>query len=196
MTTQSPELVRTVGGRLVPAPGTWLFESGNSAIAFTVKHLMISKVRGAFREFSGRIVVAENPEQSSVVAEIAAASIDTGLAFRDRDLRGPDFLDAERYPHLVYRSRTVQPVGGAWRIDGDLTIAAVTRSVPLEMQFGGVAVDPWGHAKAVFTATTELVREDFGLVYNQTIEGGGVLIGSKVSIELEIQAKPEEHQVA
>lgn len=190
MTAHSAELLRTVDGRLLPAVGEWAFEAGNSSVSFTVKHLMISKVRGSFREFAGRIHVAEKAADSSVVAEIVAASIDTGMAFRDKDLRGKDFLDVETHEHLVFRSRSVVPDGADWRVEGDLTIADVTRPVTLEMEFGGAAVDPWGHAKAVFTASTEIVREDFGLVYNQAIEGGGVLIGSKVKIDLEIQAKP------
>jgi polyisoprenoid-binding protein YceI len=189
VTAHADDLVRTVDGRLLPAVGEWAFEAGNSAVTFTVKHLMISKVRGSFREFSGHVHVGEKPEDSSVLAELAAASIDTGMAFRDRDLRGKDFLDAEQYPHLVYRSRSVAAAGKKWRVEGDLTIATVTRPVTLDMEFGGAAVDPWGHAKAVFTASTEIVREDFGLVYNQAIEGGGVLIGSRVKIDLEIQAK-------
>jgi polyisoprenoid-binding protein YceI len=189
VTTRAADLTRTVEGRLVPAIGRWAFEAGNSSVSFTVKHLMISKVRGAFREFHGTIDVAERPEASTVVAELVAASIDTGMAYRDRDLKSADFLDVERHPQLTYRSTGLTATADAWAVQGELTIAGVTKPVALALEFDGAAVDPWGNAKAVFTAAGEIVREEFGLVYNQAIEGGGVLIGSKVKIDFEIQAK-------
>lgn len=186
------DLTRTVDGRLVPAVGNWRFEAGNSSIEFTVKHMMISRVRGFFRVFSGVIEVAENPLESRVSADIDAASIDTGLAFRDRDLKSADFLDVERHPQLLFRSTAVRADGDDWAVTGDLTIAATTRPVDLAMEFQGAAVDPWGNAKAVFSASTQIDREDWGLTYNKAIEGGGVLIGSTVKISMEIQAKPEQ----
>lgn len=192
MTEHATRLIRVVDGATVPEVGTWLFEAGNSAVTFTVKHMMISKVRGSFREFSGRIEVAEDPAQSQVTAEIAAASIDTGMAYRDRDLKGPDFLDVERYPALRFTSTSVRADGDGWLVGGDLAIAAVSRPVELSVEFHGAAVDPWGNAKAVFAATTAIEREDWGLTYNKAIEGGGVLIGSTIRIEIEIQAKPAQ----
>jgi polyisoprenoid-binding protein YceI len=190
--TQSMPLTRTVAGRLVPAPGRWSFEAGNSTIAFSVKHMMISKVRGTFREFAGSIQVADDPRESTVDASIAAASIDTGMAYRDNDLRSADFLDVEQHAHLEFRSTGIRPDGEDWVLAGELTIAGRTRAVELALQFGGVGTDPWGNTKAMFSASTEIVREDWGLTYNKAIEGGGVLIGSKVKIEIEIQAKPDQ----
>jgi polyisoprenoid-binding protein YceI len=184
------DLTRTVDGRLVPAVGTWRFEAGNSSVEFTVKHMMISRVRGSFRAFTGTIEVADVPTDSRVSADIEAASIDTGMAFRDRDLRSADFLDVEQHPQLTFRSTAVRADGDEWVVTGDLTIASTTRPVDLAMEFQGAAIDPWGNAKAVFSASTQIEREDWGLTYNRAIEGGGVLIGSTVKISMEIQAKP------
>ena len=184
------ELVRRVDGRTLPHPGPWVFEAGNSEIAFVVKHMMISKVRGVFREFAGQIVVAERPEDSTATLRIRAASLDSGMAARDRDLKGTDFLDVEQHETLDFDSTSVRGVGDGWEVTGDLTIAGVTREVVVAVEFQGAAVDPWGNQKAVFSATAELVREEWGLTYNKTLEGGGVLIGPTAKIEIEIQAKP------
>ena len=115
--------VRTIDGRTVPAVGTWAFEAGNSEIGFSVKHLVISRVRGAFREFEGEIRIAEDFAASVATARIAAASIDTGMAPRDNDLRGADFLDAQQHPYLEFRSTGVTVTDRQWQVTGDLTIA-------------------------------------------------------------------------
>lgn len=169
-------------------PGRWVFEGGNSSVAFSVRHLMISRVRGGFRRFSGWIDVAADPERSVVHAEIETASVDTGMEARDKDLRGPDFLDVERHPLMVFDSTAVHP---GWKLEGNLTVAGVARPVVLTVEFRGAVTDNWGNHKAVFSATTTLDREEFGLTYNRTLETGGVLIGSQVEVEIEIQAKPE-----
>lgn len=192
MTEHALVLSRVVDGRQLPAVGTWQFEAGNSSVGFSVKHMMISKVRGNFRAFAGMIEVAENVLDSTVRAQIEAASIDTGMAYRDKDLRSSDFLDVERHPHLSFVSTAIRADGDAWVVSGDLSIAGRTQQVDLAMRFEGAAVDPWGNAKAVFNAHTEIVREDWGLTYNKAIEGGGVLIGSTIKIDIEIQAKPAQ----
>lgn len=190
MDNETAPLSRTVAGRPFPAVGRWVFEGGNSSIAFWVKHMMISKVRGAFRDFSGEIVVAPDPADSKATARIAAASIDTGMPYRDKDLRGGDFLDVERHPEITFVSTGLTEAGEDWELRGELTIAGTTREVSLAVEFAGAAVDPWGNRKAVFSASTKLNREDWGLTYNKAIESGGVLIGSAVTIDIEIQAKP------
>ncbi|MEO6511270.1 MAG: YceI family protein [Nocardioides sp.] len=192
MNASLESLTRVVGGQQFPAVGTWVFEAGNSEVAFSVKHMMISRVRGSFKEFTGELVVADRPEDSSARVTIAAASVDTGLAFRDRDLRSDYFLDVEHHPTLEFVSTSLAPDGDDWRLVGDLTIAGKTRPVTLVVEFQGAAVDPWGHSKVVFSARTEIDREDWGLTYNKAIEGGGVLVGSKIKIEIEVQAKPGE----
>lgn len=190
MTATSQNLTREIDGRLVPAAGNWAFEAGNSSIEFSVKHLMISKVRGSFRAFSGAIDVGDDPSASTVSVRIETASLDTGLEYRDKDLRGPDFLDVEKYPEMTFTNTSVMPNGEGWQLGGELTLAGQTHPVVLDFEFHGAAVDPWGNAKAVFSARTSLERERWGLTYNQAIESGGVLIGSKINIEIEIQAKP------
>ena len=190
MTGSLESLTRVVDGRQLPATGTWVFEGGNSEIAFSVKHMMISRVRGSFREFSGEVVVADRPEDSTARVSIVANSIDTGMAYRDRDLRSPDFLDVENHPTLEFVATAIKPDGDDWALTGDLTIAGRTRPVTLAVEFQGAAVDPWGNSKIVFSASTEIVREDWELTYNKAIEGGGVLIGSTIKIEIEVQAKP------
>jgi polyisoprenoid-binding protein YceI len=157
--------------------------------------MMIARTRGRFREFSGTIHIAQAPEQSSVQVAIVAASIDTGDPQRDAHLRSPEFLDVERFPELRFRSTGVRPAAGnRWQVSGDLTIRDVTRPVTLEVEFCGVATDPWGNLRAAFLASTEIDRDDFDVSWNQTLEGGGFLVGKGVRIELDIEAVREAEQ--
>ena len=191
-TTQATDLSRSVDGRPVPGPGTWRIDPSHSSVGFTVRHLMVGKTRGRFTSFSGAVEVAERPEDSSVEVSIDAASIDTSDARRDDHLRSGDFLEAASYPALTFRSTGVAPSGDGWRVSGDLTIRDVTRSVVLDVEFGGAARTPWDTVAASFSATTEIDREDWGLTYNQALEAGGVLIGKKVKIEIEVEAVGEK----
>ena len=132
---------------------------------------------------------AESGESSAVEAEIEAASIDTGGADRDEPLRSPDFLDAQKYPSLRYRSRRVEALSkDRLRVVGDLTIRDVTREVVLDVEYGGQGKDPWGNQRVGFTATASLNRKDFGLTWNQALETGGVLVADRVDVEIELQA--------
>jgi polyisoprenoid-binding protein YceI len=180
---------RTVQGRELPDAGTWVIDSTHSTVQFIARHMMISKVRGRFREFSGTITMAEVPEASSVDVVIMAASIDTGDEDRDRHLRSAEFLDVERFPEIRYRSTTVQAEEeGRWAVTGELTIRDVTRPVTLGVEFCGAAVDPWSNTRAGFLATTEINREDFHITWNQALEAGGFLLGKGIRIELDIEA--------
>jgi len=185
------ESTRTVDGRTVPAAGRWSVDTHHSTVEFVARHLMVTKVRGRFGDYDATIDIAERPEDSHVDVTINAASISTGDEGRDGHLVGADFLDVEQHPTLTFHSTAVRPTGATtWRVDGDLTIHGVTRPTVLDVEFGGVASDPWGNTKAFFSASTELDREDFGLTWNQPLAGGGVLVGKKVRIELEVQATP------
>lgn len=180
---------KTVDGVEVPSPGTWVIDPAHSTVGFQARHLMVSKVRGRFTDFSGTLHIDEVPERAWAEVEIKAASIDTAEQKRDDHLRSPDFLDAERYPVLRYRSTGLTRTGEtSFRLDGDLTIRDATRAVPLDVTYEGTVADPWGNAKAVFAATTEIDREQFGITWNQALETGGVLVGRKVRIEIEVQA--------
>lgn len=179
---------RTVNGVQLPEAGRWEIDRSHSSIEFVVRHLMVSKVRGRFGEFSGSLGIAEAPEGSSVEVVIDAASIDTRDGGRDEHLRSPDFLDVAAYPTLSFRSAAVRRAGARWEVDGELTVRGVTRPVTLDVAFEGAATSPWGQQVASFTAGTEIDREDFGLTWNQALEAGGVLVGRKVRIELSIEA--------
>jgi len=172
-----------------PAPGTWELDVAHSSVGAVARHLMVSKVRGQFTRFSGVIRIGETPEVSSVVATIDASSIDTGDERRDAHLRSPDFLDVDAHPTLEFRTTKVTEVGEtSLRADGALTIRGVSRPVSIDVEYLGLVNDPFGNEKAVFTAKTEIDREDWGMTWNAALETGGVLVGRKLKIELEIQA--------
>jgi len=179
---------RTVAGREIPPVGTWVIDPAHSEIAFVARHMMITKVRGRFREFTGRVHVAEAPEQSRAEVSIRASSIDTGDRMRDRNLRSA-LLDVERHPHLRFHSTSVRPAGhDRWEVTGDLTIRDVARAVTLRVEYCGSAADPRGTVRAGFLATTEIDRDDFDVTWNQALEAGGFLVGKGVKIELDVEA--------
>lgn len=173
----------------IPAPGTFVIDPAHTRVGFVARHLMVSKVRGSFTGVTGEVTVAEDPTDSSVTAIMDAATITTGAPDRDAHLRGADFLDVETYPTLTFRSkRLADQDETSFTVIGDLTIKDVTREVALRVEFEGVAVNPWGKEVAAFTARTEIDREDFGITWNVALETGGVLVGRKVTIEIEAQA--------
>jgi len=169
------------------------FDPAHSNADFGVRHLMISTVRGGFKEVSGTLEYdAENPGASSVEAVIKTASIWTGMNDRDNHLRSGDFLDVENFPEMTFKSTGCEVTGeGTAQITGNLTIRDVTKPVVLDVQKLGEAKDPFTGASVIgFTATAKINREDFGLTWNQAIEGGGVLVGKEVSISLDVEALP------
>jgi len=188
MTTEMTSLVRTVDGKNVPAVGMWSIDPTHTQAEFVARHLMVSKVRGGFADISGTIEVAERPEDSTVVIAIATASVSSGTADRDAHLVSPDFFDVETYPEIRFASTSFEPAGSSWKLVGDLTIKDVTRPVSMDFTFLGITTDPWGNAKAAFSASAEVEREDWGLTWNVALEGGGVLVSKKVKLEIEVQA--------
>ncbi len=167
-------------------PGTWSVDASHSTVGFTVRHLMVSKVR--FGTVSGTLTIADDPLQSSVEATVDTNSIDTGDEGRDAHLRSADFFDAEHYPELKLVSTGIKEKGGDYVLLGDLTIKGVTRHVEFDLEFDGVSPDPWGGTRAGFSARTEINRKDWGLEWNVALETGGVVVGEKVKIELEVEA--------
>ncbi len=180
------------------ATNRWDIDVGHSAIHFWVRHMVISKVHGRFARWSGAIELdPQDLSRSSVEVKIDAASIDTQVADRDAHLRSPDFLDVAKYPELTFRSRRVEKGGGSGlRITGDLTLHGVTREVTLEAEFAGTGKDPWGNERAGFSAKTSLDRKDYGLAWNAALEAGGVLVGEKVEISIELEAVKKAAAVA
>jgi polyisoprenoid-binding protein YceI len=152
--------------------------------------MMISKVRGRFTRWGGTILMdEEDPAQSSVEVEIDASSIDTGLEARDADLRSANFLDVEHYPRITYRSKRIQREDGQrYRVVGDLTIRGVTREIPLDVEYGGQTTDPYGNVRAAFSTSTSINRKEFGLNWNMALEAGGVMVGDRVDVEIEVEA--------
>jgi polyisoprenoid-binding protein YceI len=168
--------------------GTWTLDPAHSQVSFRVRHLMAAKVRGSFKDFKGSIEAGDTLETSSVSVTIDAASIDTGVADRDAHLRSGDFLDVENFETLSFSSSEVRDTSNGFEVDGELTIRGVTRPVTLDAEFSGIVADPWGNEKAIFSATTKINREDWGLTWNAALETGGVLVGKEVTIEIEAQA--------
>jgi polyisoprenoid-binding protein YceI len=168
----------------------WNLDTTHSGINFSVRHMVFAKVRGRFGAWSGSVRLDPNDLTGArVEVEIDAASIDTGVADRDDHLRSADFLDVDSYPKLGFKSTKVETAGGdRYRVHGELTIRDVTREVVLDVEHGGQAVDPWGNTRAAFAATTSINRADFGLTWNQVLEAGGVLVGDRIDIEIEVQA--------
>jgi len=168
----------------------WQVDGAHSAVNFTVRHMVISKVRGRFTRWNATLALdSADLASSSVDVEIDVASIETGVADRDTHLRSPDFLDAAKHPTLCYKSRHVELASkDRLRVVGDLTIRGTTREVVLDVEYGGQGKDPWGNQRIGFTATASLNRKDFGLTWNQALETGGVLVADRVDIEIELQA--------
>jgi polyisoprenoid-binding protein YceI len=189
------EIMREVGRTRLPIPGTWFIDPVHSRVEFIARHMMVSKVRGRFRDMSGVIYIDQVPERSAVEATLDAASIDTGDEQRDNHLRSADFLDVERYPVLRFVSVSLSRIpltedgdSDKWQLDGELTVKDMTRPVSLEVELGGVVVDPWGNVRAGFQAWTEINREDFGITWNQALEAGGFLVGKWLKVEIEVEA--------
>jgi polyisoprenoid-binding protein YceI len=177
------------GGVELPPPGVWTIDPAHSKVAATAQHLGLSSVQGRFAEFSGRIDIGASAETSGVVAEIDAASINTGNSTRDDHLRSADFLDVGPHPTISYWSTGLSPVGpDRWTLHGFLKMSGITRSVDLHLIYLGTSPDPWGGLRAAFRAVTELRREDFAMNYNQVVQAGISLIGATLKVELDIQA--------
>jgi polyisoprenoid-binding protein YceI len=177
----------------------WEIDSSHSSVHFSVRHLVIAKVRGTFARWSGTVQVPDGDfSKGTVSVTIDASSINTGVDQRDAHLKSADFFDVAQFPELTFVGKRVQPRSGN-EIDvvGDLTIRGITREVVLHVEQHGQAKDPWGNLRAAFTAKTSIDRKDFGLTYNQVLETGGVMVGDRVEIEAEIEAvKQVEAQVA
>ena len=180
---------RSYNGIDIPVAGTYTLDENHKRVGFVARHLMVSKVRGEFKEASATITVAEDPLQSSVVATIQADSFHSNQEQRDGHVKSADFLHTEKWPTLEYRSTGVKSFeDNELVVTGELTIRDVTRPVDLKVELEGVGRSPYGFDVFGFSATAEIDREAFGLTYNMALETGGVMIGKNVKIEIEGEA--------
>ena len=186
-TTPTLSPTRTVEGVVLPGAGTWAIDPGHADVAFTGRHLMLTKVRGRFQDVKGSITVAEDMNDSTVDVTIGMASVESGSAARDEHLRSDELFDVERFPEATFRSVSVDWHGAGGTVLGDLTIHGVTQRVPLEVTFEGYVRDPSGADRAIFSAVTQVYREDFGITWNVALEAGGVLVSKDVKITIDIE---------
>lgn len=180
-------ITRTLDGHELPVAGRYTIDPSHTEVVAIARHLMFTKVRALFPEVSGHVVIAEEPTQSSAEIEIAVASVESRDSARDEHLRSADFFDAENHPTITFAATGVRRDRGDWKLDGDLTVRGTTRSMTLDVEYLGAVTDPWGGQRIAFTASTELDREDFGLTWNVALETGGVLVGKKVSLEIDTE---------
>ncbi len=189
MATTANEFTRTINGVEGPAAGDWVFDTVHTNLMFVARYAMLTKVRGRFNTFEGTIHVADKPEDSWVEVTIDASSISTDNEKRDDHLRSGDFLDLENQPTITFRSSKIELTGGSkLSVTGDLTIRGVTKEVTFDADYAGVAVGVDGKTRIAFAAGLEIDRDDYNVSWNMAIETGGVLVGKRVQIELEVQA--------
>ncbi len=183
-------------GMTIPTPGTFVLDPYHTRIGFVARHLMVSKVRGRFGEFAGKIIVAEDPMQSSAELVLNTFSFDTGVAPRDADIKSENFLNVEKFPEITFRTtRVTGHDGPVFTVVGDLTIKEITRPVELRVEIEGVTDKPavmGGKQVIGFSITGEIDREDWGMTYNMALEAGGFVVGKKVKLEIEGEAERED----
>lgn len=172
---------------------TWNIEPNHTLVEFSAKHMMITTVKGRFRDVSGTIVIDEaNPARSHAEVSMAAATIDTGVAQRDQHLVSADFLDAENHKAITFKTKRIDgaraQAGEEFSVVGDLSIRGTTREITLKASYEGRGKDPWGGERISFTATGKIDRRDFGLTWNQALEAGGILVSNDIKISIEVQA--------
>ena len=189
MSTETEVTSRTVNGVEYPAVGTYVLDLVHTNLGFTVRHMAVSKVRGSFKKFEGKVEIGEKPENSKVSVTIDATSVDTREEGRDNHLRTNDFFDVENHPTWTFVSTAIRPESPTeFKVDGDLTIRGVTKPVTLDVQYEGVVKDPYGLHRVGFSAKTSINREDFGVAFGAVMEAGGLVVAKKVDIEIDLEA--------
>ncbi|MFC8238313.1 YceI family protein [Streptomyces sp. NPDC056661] len=175
---------------LAALTGTYTIDPSHSSIGFTVRHAMVTNVRGSFGEHEGTLTLnGDNPHHSAASIDVKIASVDTGIADRDGHLVSGDFFDAEKFPLMTFRSTRAEQLGGdQYRITGDLTIRDITRPLAIDLEFNGSATDPYGNERVGFEGSAEILRSDWGLTWNAALETGGVMVSDKVKLNFDISA--------
>lgn len=167
--------------------GTWKIDHAHSVVGFSVRHMMVSKVRGRFEKFDATLTVAEDPSGSSVEAVVDAASINTDNADRDAHVRSADFFDTDNHPEFRFTSTGLRASGDGFVLAGDLTVKGTTRPVELALEFNGTTKDPWGMTRAGFSASTQISRKAFGVDIEMPMDGGGVVVGDRITIDVDAE---------
>ena len=186
--TPAPQpAARLVDEVSLPAAGTWRIDPGHAEVAFVGRHFLITKVRGRFTGIDGTVTIAEDPSGSRVEVVIDTTTINSGDDTRDAHLRSADLFDVERHPRASFSSTDVRWTGTRGTVTGDLTIAGVTRPVTLDADFAGQVRDPWGGDRAVFSASTTIDREDWGITWNMPLANGGLLVSKEIRLEIEVE---------
>ncbi|TWT24657.1 YceI family protein [Planomicrobium sp. CPCC 101110] len=169
----------------------WTVDAAHSEVGFSVKHMMISKVKGSFGAYDATVEANEENLQGALIDfKIDVASINTNNADRDGHLRSADFFDAEQFPYITFKANDIVKKGDEYELTGDLTIKGITRPATFEVEYGGKGTNPWGVEVVAFNAEGKVNRKDFGLTWNQALETGGVLVGEDIKISLDLQANP------
>jgi polyisoprenoid-binding protein YceI len=171
---------------------TYKIDPAHSAVTFSVRHMMISTVRGSFGDFEGSFTyVKDQPSTWSATAEIRTASVDTRDEGRDEHLRNPDFFDVEKHPTMSFRSTRVEPAGDRYELHGELTMLGVTRPVVLDLEITGEVTDPWGNPRVGWSARGKIDRKQWGMTWSRALDTGGLMVGDEIGIELEVQGIKE-----
>lgn len=171
-----------------PALATYVVEPNHSSLEFAVKHMLIAKVKGRFKEFNVAAQIDESDfSRSNATVTIQSASIDTGQADRDGHLKSPDFFDVENNPQITFVTKKIEPDGGDWKVTGDLTIRGITTEVVLDGEVTGPLKDPWGGSRIGLSLDGKVNRKDFGMVWNTALEAGGFLVGDDVKLNIEVE---------
>ena len=173
---------------IAPTATSWKLDPSHTTVEFSAKHMMFTTVKGRFADFEGTInVPGPTLADATVVATMKTASIDTRVEQRDQHLRSADFLDAENFPDVTFKSTKLDGTKDEFTMTGDLTIRGTTRPVTLDVTFEGTGTDPWGNERMGFSASGKIDRRDFGLTWNQALEAGGILVGNDIKIQIDAQ---------
>jgi polyisoprenoid-binding protein YceI len=184
-------LVLVIAAPLAASADTWQIDLVHTTVGFSVRHMMISNVRGQFTKVAGTITAKDSdPASVKVEATIDTSSIDTRSADRDADLKSANFLDVAKYPTMTFKSKKIEPAGtGKWKMVGDLTLHGVTKEVTLDVEGPTAPIkDPYGNTRAGASATTKINRKDFGLAWSKALEAGGAVVGDEVTVSIDVEA--------
>jgi len=188
--TTAPAPAQAAGGDLAALTGDYTIDPAHTTIEFVARHAMVTNVRGSFQDFTGSLHLdGQDPGKSTATLDIKMASIDTGNADRDGHLKSADFFKIDEYPDMTFRSTKAESLGGDdYRITGELSLLGVTKPISIDLEFNGVAKDPFGNERVGFEGKAELLRSEWGLTWNAALETGGVLVSDKIKLTFDISA--------